>query len=91
MIFQKLFDIISVGYAFLLELIPSLPDIPDSLYNKVINIIDLIFDYGGDLLGLFVRISTLKIVLPLLILVINFDKIYEVILWIVKKIPVDIN
>ena len=91
MILQKLFDIISVGYAFLLELIPSLPDIPESLYNKVINIIDLMFDYGGDLLGLFVRISTLKIVLPLLILVINFDKIYEVILWIIKKFPVDIN
>ena len=57
----------------------------------LISLIDLIFQYGGGLLGVFVRISTLKIILPLLILAINFDKIYEVIRWIIKKFPIDVN
>ena len=91
MIVEAIENVISQILTFIFSLIPNLPDLPQSLHDTLINFIDLIFDYGGNLIGLFVHISTLKIVLPILIILINFDKLYEVVLWIIKKIPVDIN
>lgn len=91
MIVESLHNIIYFILNFILSIIPDLPDLPQNLHDTLINFVDLIFNYGGNFIGLFVRISTLKVVLPLLILAINFDKIYEVIMWIIKKLPIDIN
>ena len=71
----------------ILSLLPTLPQLPDSILNGLNNFLDLIFNNSG-LLGLFIPISTIKVVVPLIIVIINFDKIYKLVMWVFKKIPV---
>ena len=86
-----LFEVIgSLGYdwaVFFSSLIPQIPDLPQSLHDSLFTYLDLIFDSGSNLISLFIRIDTIKIVVPALILIINADKIYQVMMWIVRKIP----
>ena len=48
--------------------------------------VSLVFDNAG-LITLFVRWQTVCIGIPLLILIINFEKVYDGIMWIIRKIP----
>ena len=59
---------------------------PEDLLNSLYSFLDLIFE-NLTLLGFFIRPTTLTIVIPLLIILINFDKIYKFVMWILKKIP----
>lgn len=42
---------------------------------------------GKDLIDLFIPWSLVKFGLPLLIVVVNFEKVYNFIMWILRKIP----
>lgn len=64
----------------------NLPQFPEGLTNSLNSFIDLIFD-NLNLLGFFIRPATLTIVIPVLIILINFDKVYKLTMWILKKIP----
>lgn len=64
----------------------NLPQFPEGLTNSLNNFIDLIFD-NLNLLGFFIRPATITIVIPVLIILINFDKIYKLTMWILNKIP----
>lgn len=80
-ILTLLFSVIKLAFSWL-----SLPGFPEDLLNSLYSFLDLIFD-NLTLLGFFIRPTTLTIVIPLLIILINFDKIYKFIMWILKKIP----
>lgn len=64
----------------------NLPSIPTDIIESINSFLNLIFD-NLTLLGFFIRPTTLKIVIPILIIVLNFDKIYHLVIWILKKIP----
>ena len=64
----------------------NLPQFPEGLTNSLNSFIDLIFD-NLNLLGFFIRPATITIVIPVLIILINFDKVYKLNMWILKKIP----
>ena len=64
----------------------NLPQFPEELTNSLNSVIDLIFD-NLNLLGFFIRPVTITIVIPVLIILINFDKVYKLTMWILKKIP----
>lgn len=87
MIIEGLIDTLIMSIQAILSLIPNLPDLPSNLVEGANGFINLIFDNVG-LLGLFVPISTIKVVVPLILLIVNFDKIYRLVIWILKKIPV---
>lgn len=87
MIIEGLIDTLIMSIQTILSLIPNLPDLPSDLVEGANGFINLIFDNVG-LLGLFVPISTIKVVVPLILLIVNFDKIYRLVIWILKKIPV---
>ena len=55
--------------------------------DGVNNFLDLIFN-NLTLLGFFIRPTTLTIVIPILIILLNFEEIYKFVMWILKKIPV---
>ena len=71
----------------ILSLLPTLPQLPESILNGLNNFLDLIFNNVG-LLGLFIPIQTIKIVVPLILVISNFDKIYKLVMWTLKKIPI---
>lgn len=64
----------------------NLPDFPETLKNSITVFFDLIFD-NLTFLGFFIRPATLKIVIPLLIILLNFEYIYRFLMWIVHKLP----
>lgn len=64
----------------------DLPDLPETLETSLNGFLDIIFS-NISALGFFVRPATLSIMVPLAIIIINFDKIYDLTMFILKKIP----
>lgn len=71
---------------FILNLLPSIPQMPSAITSSIDSVFNLIFSNVG-LLGVFVPLNIVKILIPLWLVVDNFDKIYSILFWIVKKIP----
>ena len=70
----------------ILDLLDVLPEFPSDLVDSMNSFFSLIFD-NLPLLGFFVRLDTVKILIPLVIVVINFEDIYAFVMWILRKIP----
>lgn len=70
----------------ILDLLDVLPEFPEDLIASMDSFFFLIFD-NLPLLGFFVRLDTVKILTPLVIVVINFEDIYAFVMWILRKIP----
>ena len=64
----------------------NIPQFPESLTSSIDSFLDLIFE-NLSLLGFFIRPITLTVAIPLLIILLNFDKIYKLAMYIIKKIP----
>lgn len=64
----------------------NLPGFPEEMLSGLYGFLDLIFD-NLTLLGFFIRPATLTLVIPILIILLNFDKVYKFTMWILKKIP----
>lgn len=64
----------------------SLPPFPVALTDSIDTFLGLIFD-NLTLLGFFVRPVTLTIAIPVLIALLNFEELYKLTMWILKKIP----
>ena len=60
--------------------------IPDNIIDSINSFINLIFD-NLSLLGFFVRPTTLKILIPLVVFAFSFKYVYKIVIWVVKKIP----
>lgn len=90
MILKAIFDLILGLLKLVFGLLPNVPQFPDSILSSLNTVFDTIFN-NLDLLGLFVRIDTIKILVPLLIVAINFEHVYHFTMWILKKIPLSIE
>lgn len=86
MILENFLNILLSSIEVILSILPDMPSLPDQLLSSAYSFIDLIFDNVG-LLGLFIPISTIKVVVPLVLVIVNFDKIYKLTLWVLNKIP----
>lgn len=86
MIIETFLDLIYQLNNFIFSMLPSLPQMPDAITSAVNNFLNLIFEYAG-LIGIFLPLDLVKVILPLAIIVINFEHIYGLILWVLKKIP----
>lgn len=64
----------------------NIPQFPVELTSSIDSFLDLIFE-NLSLLGFFIRPVTLTVAIPLLIILLNFDKIYKLAMFIIKKIP----
>ncbi len=76
-----LYNIINLVFGWI-----NIPAFPSELSSSIDSFLDLIFD-NLSLLGFFIRPLTLKIIIPVLLVVINFELIYKLIMWIVRKLP----
>lgn len=64
----------------------NVPDFPMELTENIDSFLDLIFD-NLRLLGFFIRPITLQITIPILIILLNFENLYKLTMWILRKIP----
>lgn len=80
-LFELVYTLLSVVlYPF------SLPALPEGIQNIFDEVLGYITAAVG-LLSVFVRISTLQLIIPAVIVVINAEHIWNGIIWILKKIP----
>ena len=91
MILEAIFAMVKLLVQGILFIIPSLPSVPASFTTSVNSVLSTIFDNGGSLIGLFVRPITFVIVAPILLVIINFEYIYKIVMWIITKIPLGIK
>ena len=85
MIIEAVFDLAVAAIKLIFGWI-SLPAFPETLENTLTTYEDLIFD-NLSMLSFFVRISTVKVLVPLVLVVVNFDKVYKLTMFILRKIP----
>lgn len=64
----------------------NIPSFPESLSGSIDSFLSLVFD-NLSLLGFFIRPATIRLVVPILLIVINFELIYKLVMWIVRKLP----
>jgi len=64
----------------------NLPAFPEGLVNSINSFLDLIFN-NLNLLGFFIRPTTLTLSIPILIILLNFEKLYKLTIWVLRKIP----
>lgn len=64
----------------------ELPTLPDS----AMQVIDMLFSYiemGMGLLSIFLNMDLVRVMIPLVIVVVNFDKAYHLVIFVLRKIP----
>ena len=87
MIVEAIINLITLLLKTVLGVLPDIPDFPQSLLTSIDNVATTIFG-NLNLLGLFVRIDTIKILVPLVIVAVNFEHIYHFAMWLIKKLPI---
>lgn len=90
MIFNVFFAAISTLIQTVFGILPDLPDMPVGITNALETVRDFIL-YGVSVLGSLLGWTFLLIVLPILIVLANFNWIYHLVLWILKKLPIGVK
>lgn len=82
-------SLITGGFSIInliLKVLPTVPSMSDTFSNSFWYYWNTIFS-NLSLISCFVRVSTIKLIIPLLIFIINFEFIYKLGLWAIKKLP----
>ena len=90
MILEFIIGLIIDIVTFIFSILPNLPGFDSTILSSLNNFINMIFNNLG-LLGFFIHINTIKTLIPLVILVVNFDKVYHFAMWVVRKLPINIS
>ena len=90
MITSFVLDIAKLLVNLIFSILPNLPQFDVSILKSLNDFVNLIFDHL-DLLGFFIRMSTIKTLVPLVILSSNFEHIYHLIMWIIRKLPFGVS
>ena len=72
----------------LLNFLDLLPDMPPELVSVLDEFFDLIFTNGWSIACFVIPMDFALILLPLVILVVNFERVYHLIMWVLRKIPI---
>lgn len=86
MIISSVLNLLKLLITSIFGVLPSIPTVPAIIEKDISSFLDIIFDNAG-LLGLFVPISTIKLAIPIAIVIVNFDHIYKLTMFVLKKIP----
>lgn len=81
LLFQVLIDLLESLFFFV-----ELPPMPE----QVTNALDMLLEYMAaamSLVWLVVPRDLVIVVLPIILILDNFDKVYTVVMWILRKIP----
>lgn len=80
-LFELFYGMITVIFSFI-----NLPGLP----SEVQTVIDTLFQFmsqGLNLVGFFCHPPVLKVIVPLTIVFMNFDKVYKLVMFVLRKIP----
>lgn len=86
MIFEPFLELVYQLLKVIFSVIPDVPSLDIAVLADLNNFVNLIFNNVG-LLGFFIDIDTVKVLVPLLIIVLNFEQFYHFFIWCLNKIP----
>lgn len=64
----------------------NLPDLPSGIQSVLDGVQELMIGSFG-LLSVFVDVDVLKFLIPVVLVIVNFERIYDLVIYILKKIP----
>lgn len=73
-------------FDILYMLIDSLPNFPQSVIDTIDYVFELMFS-AINLAGIFLDLNMVKVLIPIVIAILNFDKMVKLIIFAIKKIP----
>lgn len=85
MILEAVFNLVSSMLKLVFGWI-NLPDLPDSIMAVIDELFTLVRGSIG-IMSVFIDFNMVKILLPVLLIVINFDNVWKWTMFIIKKIP----
>lgn len=85
MIIESIMNLLKIVITSVFGVLPNIPNL-DNASAKINEFFDLIFS-NAQIVGCFINPNTIKICIPVIIVILNFEKIYKITLWILKKIP----
>lgn len=86
MILQTIIDLGMGAVIAILKILPAFPSAPEFLMDGI-NAIFGVMAGGVNFLSFFVRLSTVRLVVPVVLGLIYAEDIYKVCVWVLKKIP----
>lgn len=88
MILESVFNLFFGLLELCFKLVPALPDFPDgSLIDTIFNMLVNSFELGAQIVSFFLPSGFLPIMIPLFVCVMEFDLLYGLVLWLLRKIP----
>ena len=91
MIVTAIFNLIKGLVNLVLSIFPNIPQAPESFQEVIDYILNLIFESCVPILSIFVHINTIKIIVPILVVLFTFPFAYKIAMWVIKKIPLSIE
>lgn len=86
MLVELMLSLVKILVQIIFGFLGILPDMPSALITAIDEFMNLLF-MGSNLVALFLPMETVKILIPIVIAIINFDKILRLVMFILKKIP----
>lgn len=87
MIVESIINALVFVITSIFSLLPNLPnDVLGGLFTSINNALNIIFD-NLQLIGVFIRPSTITFAVPIALAVHNFKYIYDFTNWIYRKLP----
>lgn len=87
MLFITLLSVVFAVINVIFGILPNIPSVPEEFSNIIKNFFDLIFQNSG-LVGFFLPMDVVKIALPVALVIVNFKHIYNLIKWLIAKLPI---
>lgn len=84
-IINALFGLVQLIFGWI-----DLPDMPAAI-TSVVDELFALFSGAIGLLGMFVDLSFVAVLIPVLIIIINFDKVYRLTMFILHKLPIGVD
>lgn len=80
-LFELVFGLLQIVFAPI-----NLPDLPEVVQNVIDRLVDLMTSVIG-IVAVFIDMEVVKVLIPVVIVIANFDKVWNMIMFILRKIP----
>lgn len=80
-----IFGLIKVVFGWI-----NLPQMPEAI-TSIVDELFGIFEGAVGLLGIFVDLQFLAVCMPILVIIINFEHVYRATMFVIRKLPLNIN
>lgn len=85
MILETVFNLFSSAIKLIFAWI-EFPELPPEV-NQIIEQLFIYMESGMGFVYLFIDIDLVKLMLPFVLVVANFEKVYMLVMWVLRKIP----